>query len=145
MVFEVRIRIGFLFEPPVGAQAPAVGLLTGYLNFGFLHQLIRFPPPPNPDEIVVYRGIAPMTLSTAHRFIRATATEPPPVAEAFPVGMTELRFEGSPVDNNGRYTIVGSAQHVAFDAPPELLLFLFGSSAPLADVEFAVEESGVLV
>jgi len=45
MVFEVRIRIGFLFEPPVGAQAPAVGLLTGYLNFGFLHQLIRFPPP----------------------------------------------------------------------------------------------------
>jgi len=86
-----------------------------------------------------------MTLSTAHRFIRATATEPPPVAEAFPVGMTELRFEGSPVDNNGRYTIVGSAQHVAFDAPPELLLFLFGSSAPLADVEFAVEESGVLV
>jgi hypothetical protein len=145
VIFEVRIRIGFLFRPPVGVQAPGVGLLTGYLNFGFLHQLIQLPPPADPGEIVVYRWITPMTLSTNNSFIRATATEPPPVAEAFPDGMTELRFEGSHVDNDGRYTIVGSAQHVHFDAPPELLLFLFGSSAPLLDVEFAVEESGVLV
>jgi len=43
--FEVRIRTGFLFEPPAGIPAPPVGVLVGYLDFGLLHQLIQQPPP----------------------------------------------------------------------------------------------------
>jgi hypothetical protein len=85
-----------------------------------------------------------MTLSTENRYIRPTATEPHPVADAFPAGMDAIRFIGSHVDNAGRYTIVGHATHVPFEAPPELALFLFGTPV-LTDVEFAVEESGVLL
>jgi hypothetical protein len=141
--FEVRIRTGFLFTPPASIHAPGVGVLVGYLNFGLLHQLIGLPIPPNADEIVVYSWLAPMTLSTANSYIRSTATEPAPVADGFDPAMKEIRFIGSHVDNAGRYTIVGSAQHVQFIAPPELERFLFGQTS-LTDVEFAVMESGSL-
>jgi hypothetical protein len=143
VTFEVRIRTGFLFTPPVGVPAPSVGLLTGYLDFGLLHQLIQLPPPPDPSELVVYNWQAPMKLSTRHRFVRATANEPAPVADPFPTGLAEVRFEGSPIDRQGRYTIVGSASAVPFQAPPELVEFLFGQTV-LTDVELAVEESGTL-
>lgn len=144
--FEVRIRTGFLFEPPAGVPVPPVGVLVGYLDFGLLHQLIQLPPPPNASDLVVYTWRAPMTLSTDGSYVRATATEPPPVAEAFPPGMRELRFQGSRVDNDGNYTIVGSASpaNVEFLAPPELELFLFGVTS-LSDVEFAVLERGRLL
>jgi hypothetical protein len=144
--FEVRIRTGFLFEPPAGIPAPPVGVLVGFLDFGLLHQLIQLPPPPNPSDLVVYTWRAPMTLSTDGSYVRATATEPPPVAEAFPPGLGEVRFQGARVDNDGRYTIVGSARpaDVQFIAPPELELFLFGVTS-LADVEFAVLERGRLL
>jgi hypothetical protein len=59
-------------------------------------------------------------------------------------GLSEIRFIGSHVDRDGHYTIVGHANHVRFEAPPELALFLFGVPV-LTDVEFAVEESGVLL
>jgi hypothetical protein len=85
-----------------------------------------------------------MTLSTENRYIRSTASEPPPVADAFPAGLEAIQFLGSPVDHAGRYTIVGSASQVPFQAPPELVQFLFGTTV-LTDVEFAIEESGVLV
>ena len=144
--FEVRIRTGFLFEPPAGVPVPPVGVLVGFLDFGLLHQLIQLPPPPNASDLVVYTWRAPMTLSTDGSYVRATATQPPPVAEAFPPGMSELRFEGRRVDNDGHYTIVGSASpaDVEFLAPPELELFLFGVTS-LSDVEFAVLERGRLL
>jgi len=85
-----------------------------------------------------------MTLSTENRYIRSVAAEPPPVADAFPQGLEEIQFLGSPVDSAGRYTIVGSAAGVPFEAPPELVQFLFGTTV-LTDVEFAIEESGVLL
>jgi hypothetical protein len=139
--FEVRIRTGFLFELP---GAPPVGILTGYLDAGLLHQLIQLPPPPDPTQIIVYSWRAHMTLSTENQYVRPVAAEPPPVADAFPAGMTEIRFAGSPIDCHGRYTVVGSAAPagVEFLAPPELELFLFGG--PLSDVEFAVTQSGRL-
>jgi hypothetical protein len=63
MQFEVRIRTGFLFAL-AGAPQVAVGILTGYLDMGLLHQLIQLPPPPDPTQIIVYNWRAPMTLST---------------------------------------------------------------------------------
>jgi len=93
---------------------------------------------------VVYDWRATMSLTTENRYIRSTATEPPPLAYAFPTGLSEIRFIGSHVDRDGHYTIVGHANHVRFEAPPELALFLFGVPV-LTDVEFAVEESGVLL
>ena len=144
--FEVRIRTGFLFDPPAGVPAPAVGVLVGFLDFGLLHQLIQLPPPPNAADLVVYTWRAPMTLSTDASYVRATATEPPPVADAFDTGLSEIRFEGSRVDNQGNYTLVGSASpaDVQFMAPPELQLFLFGVTS-LTDIEFAVQERGRLL
>ncbi len=46
----------------------------------------------------------------------------------------------------GRFTLVGSAspQQVTFAAPPALQFFLFGTNE-LTDVEFAVEQSGILI
>ena len=35
--FQVRIRVGFLFTAPAGVGAPSVGILTGYLTMGLLH------------------------------------------------------------------------------------------------------------
>jgi hypothetical protein len=139
MRFEVRIRTGFLFALP---GAPSVGILTGYLDAGLLHQLIQLPPPPDPTQIIVYSWRAPMTLSTDNQYVRSVTSQPPPVADAFPAGMTELRFIGAPIDRHGGYTLVGSAApaDVEFLAPPELELFLFGG--PLSDVEFAVSQSG---
>ena len=142
--FEVRIRIGFLFQPPAGIPSPAVGLLVGYLDFGLLHQLIQLPPPPNASEVVVYSWRSTMTLSTENRFVRPIASEPPPVADPFEDDIDQIRFIGSHVDHVGRYTIVGHAEHVEFLAPPELVQFLFGQTS-LADVEFAVQEKGVLL
>jgi hypothetical protein len=66
------------------------------------------------------------------------------VADPFPTGLEEIQFLGSPVDNAGRYTIVGSASQVPFQAPPELVQFLFGTTT-LTNVDFAIEESGVLI
>jgi hypothetical protein len=107
--------------------------------------LIQLPPPPNAGEIVVYDWRAPMTLSTENRFVREIASEPPPVADPFPDGMSQISLVGSRVDEDGRYTIVGSADpgQVQFIAPPELELFLFGG--PLADVELAVLQEGRLL
>src|SRR5262249_14496425 len=105
----------------------------------------QLPPPPDPLEVVVYEWRAPMTLSTNGNYIRKTATEPPPVADAFPANLAEIRFEGKHVDKDGNYQIVGSAKpaDVNFSAPPELEQFLFGTTA-LTDVEFALMEAGQL-
>ncbi len=145
MHFEVRIRTGFIFTAPSSVPAPSVGVLVGYLDFGLLHQLIGLPPPANASEIVVYSWRAPMKLSTRHRFIRQTKNEPPPVADGFPSGLREIAFIGQRVERDGSYTLVGHAKpaDVEFIAPPELEQFLFGTSS-LADVEFAVLESGLL-
>src|SRR5262249_31932995 len=140
MHFEVRIRTGFLFQPPAGTSGQSVGVLVGYLDFGLLHQLIQLPPPPNPSQLVTYSWRAPMTLSTKNSYVRQTATEPKPVADAFPAGQTEIRFEGANLDAANQYTLVGSAQHVEFLAPPEIVQFLFGTTS-LSDVEFAVKET----
>src|SRR5262249_9130270 len=112
---------------------------------GTLHQLIQLPPPPNPTQIVLYDWRAQMKLSTEHKYVRKVANEPSPVADAFPTGLKEIDFQGKPVDNAGRYTIVGHAKpdEVQFTAPPELEQFLFGTTS-LTDVEFAVLEKGVL-
>jgi hypothetical protein len=144
MHFEVRVRTGFLFQPPAGVAAQAVGLLDGWLTIGLVHQLIQLPPPPDPTQIVVYSWRAPMTLATDGSYIRSIASQPRPVADPFPDGATELSFVGSRVDNDGRYTVVGSAASVEFLAPPELVQFLFGTTS-LSDVEMVVEETGVLV
>ena len=142
--FQVRVRIGFLFQPPSGVAAPNVGILTGWLTNGLVDQLIGVQPGANKGDIVVYDWRTTMTLSTENRYIRSTASEPPPVADAFPPGLEEIQFRGVPVDKAGRYTIVGSASHVPFQAPPELVQFLFGTPT-LTDVDFAIEESGVLI
>lgn len=43
-----------------------------------------------------------MTLSTDASYLRATtATEPPPVADAFDTGLAEIRFERFRVHNHG--------------------------------------------
>jgi hypothetical protein len=142
--FQVRIRVGFLFQPPTGIVAPGVGILTGWLTRGLVDQLIGASPGPNANDIVVYDWRTTMTLSTDNRYVRSTAAEPPPVADPFPDGLELIQFLGSPVDNAGRYTIVGSASNVPFQAPPELVQFLFGTTV-LTDVEFAIQESGVLI
>jgi len=142
--FQVRVRIGFLFQPPSGVAVPNVGILTGWLTQGLVDQLIGAQPGANAGDIVVYDWRATMTLSTENRYIRSTASEPPPVADAFPAGLEEIQFLGLPVDNAGRYTIVGSASQVPLQAPPELVQFLFGTTT-LTNVDFAIEESGVLI
>ena len=142
--FQVRVRIGFLFQPPNGLTVPRVGILTGWLTRGFVDLLIGIPPGANAGDIVVYDWRTTMTLSTENRYVRLTAAEPPPVADAFPAGLEAIQFLGSPVDKAGRYTIVGSASAVPFEAPPELVQFLFGTTV-LTDVEFAIEESGVVL
>jgi hypothetical protein len=103
------------------------------------------PPGTNAADVVVYSWKADMTLSTDQRYVRSIATEPPPVADAFPTGLTEIRFEGRSIDRQGNYTLVGHAKpaDVQFIAPPELELFLFQTTS-LTDVEFAVLETGVL-
>jgi hypothetical protein len=142
--FQVRVRIGFLFQPPQGVAVPRVGILTGWLTRGLVDQLIGVQPGANAGDIVVYDWHTTMTLSTENRYVRPTAAEPPPVADAFPAGLDAIEFLGRPVDNAGRYTIVGFASQVPFEAPPELVQFLFGTTT-LTDVEFAVEESGLLL
>jgi hypothetical protein len=144
MRFQVRIRIGFIFTPP-GGGGQGVGILTGFLTFGLLHQLIGLPPPANPDDLVIYDWKAEMHLSTEHKYVRQTATEPAPVADPFAAGETEIRFEGQRIDHAGHYKIVGHAKpaDVTFTAPPELVQFLFHVNQ-LTDVEFAVSEEGVL-
>jgi hypothetical protein len=145
--FEVRIRLGFLFTPPAGASVPPIGVLTTFLTQGLLRALIpQLPPASNPNEVIVYSWSAPMTLSTDNQYIRSIATEPPPVADPFEAGQKQIEFVGKRIDHSGGYTLVGSAgpSQVTFQAPPELQFFLFGTNA-LTDVEFAVEESGVLV
>jgi hypothetical protein len=142
--FQVRVRIGFLFQPPPGLPVPRVGILTGWLTRGLVDSLIGTAPGANANDVVVYDWRATMTLSTENRYIRSVAAEPPPVADAFPEGLDSIQFLGSPVDTAGRYTIVGSAAGVPFEAPPELVQFLFGTTV-LTDVEFAIEESGVLL
>jgi hypothetical protein len=145
MRFQVRVRTGFIFEAP-GNPAANVGVLTGFLDMGTLHQLIQLPPPPNPSEIVLYDWKTNMTLSTGNSYVRPIAKEPVPVADAFPAGLTEIRFEGEKIDKDGNYKIVGSSRpaDVQFTAPPELEQFLFGTTQ-LTDVEFAYSEEGVLV
>jgi hypothetical protein len=142
--FQVRIRTGFIFRAP-GNPAGNVGVLVGYLDFGTLHQLIQLPPPPNPQEIVVYDWKADFTLSTDHNYIRKIANEPKPVADPFDPSLTKIEFDGDELDNC-RYTIVGHGRpkDVTFTAPPELVQFLFGTTQ-LTDVEFGLAESGILV
>jgi len=142
--FQVRIRIGFMFRPPLGVSVPRVGILTGFLTQGLADTLIGVPPGANASDIVVYDWRTTMTLSTENRFVRSTADEPPPVADAFPAGLEAIQFLGRPVDNAGRYTIVGCASQVPLQAPPELIQFFFGTTVA-TDVEFAIEESGVLL
>jgi hypothetical protein len=144
--FQVKVRVGFVFTPPAGSRLPSVSILTGWLTRGLVDSLIGTTPAPgvDPNEIVVYDWRATMSLTTHNRYIRSTATEPRPVADAFPPGLREIRFIGRHVDRDGHYTIVGHANNVPFQAPPELALFLFGVPV-LTDVEFAVEESGMLL
>lgn len=142
--FQVKVRVGFVFEPPPGLPVPSVSILTGWLTRGLVDLLIGAPPGVDANQLVVYDWRTTMTLSTENRYVRSTATEPPPVADAFAGGLTQISFLGSPVDRAGRYTIVGHGSHVPFEAPPELALFLFGVPV-LTDVEFALEESGVLL
>ena len=142
--FQVRVRIGFLFQPPQGIAVPRVGILTGWLTRGLVDQLIGVQPGANAGDMVVYDWHTTMTLSTENRYVRPIAGEPPPVADAFPTGLDAIEFLGRPVDKAGRYTIVGSASAVPFEAPPELVQFLFGTTT-LTDVEFAIEESGILL
>jgi hypothetical protein len=144
--FRVKVRVGFVFSPPPGLSVPSVSILTGWLTRGLVDFLIGKKPDPgvDPNEIVVYDWRAKMNLTTENRYIRTTAVEPKPVADAFPTGLKEISFIGSPVDHDGHYTIVGHAENVPFEAPPELTLFLFGVDV-LTDVEFAIEESGVLL
>jgi hypothetical protein len=142
--FQVKVRVGFFFTPPPAAPVPAIGILTGWLTHGLVDTLIGVPPGADANDLVVYNWRTPMALGTHHRYVRQTATEPPPVAEAFPPGLDAVRFIGAPVADDGSYTIVGHGARVPFDAPPELALFLFGTTV-LTDVELAVEESGVII
>jgi hypothetical protein len=142
--FQVQVRIGFLFQPPAGVPAPNVGILTGWLTRGLVDTLIGQTPGATANDLVVYSWRTTMTLSTENQYIRSTATEPQPVADAFPPGLEEVSFIGSRVDKGGNYTIVGHGTHVPFQSIPELDIFLFGVPV-LTDVEFAVEETGVLL
>jgi hypothetical protein len=144
MKFEVKVRVGFLFTPPGGAGQP-VGILTGFLDLGTVHQLIGQPPPPNPSQIVLYDWSAQMTLSTENNYVRPINKEPKPVADPFDPSLTAINFQGQSIDGNNNYTLVGhaAAGTVAFTAPPELVQFLFGTTS-LTDVEFAVLEAGHL-
>jgi hypothetical protein len=144
--FQVKVRIGFRFQPPSGSPVPPVGILTGWLTRGLVDFLIGLNPDPTGGDptLVVYNWRSTMNLSTENSYVRSTATEPPPVADPFPDGLSSVDFAGQRIDDLGRYTIVGNGAHVPFDAPPELALFLFGTTV-LTDVEFAVEESGVLI
>jgi len=42
--FQVRVRIGFLFQPPQGVAVPSVGILTSWLTRGFVDFLIGTSP-----------------------------------------------------------------------------------------------------
>jgi len=141
--FQVRVRFGYIFQPPPGYAVPPVGIVV-WLTRGLVDLLIGVTPDPaTENDIVVYDWHATMTLSTENSYIRPFAGEPHPVVDPFPAGTDAIQFIGSPVDSAGNYTIVGHAEHVHFEAPTELLQFLFHTNE-LTDVEFAVEETGVL-
>lgn len=143
--FEVRVRIGFMFRPPQGVSVPRVGILTGFLTRGLADTLIGVPPGADASDIVVYGWHATMTLNTENRYVRSIEDEPPPLADAFPAGLEDIQFRGRRVDDAGRYTIVGFASQVPIQAPPEIIQFFFGTTTAPSDVEFAIEESGVLL
>src|SRR5215467_907160 len=143
--FVVQLKLGFLFQPPAGVTAPSVGIELGYVTIADLHGLLGEPPPPTGgDERVTYSWRGTMQLSTENSFIRQTATEPLPQGDPFDPGLTEIRLEGSRVNGDGRYAIVGSVRDPQFSAPEVLLRVIFGTPT-LTGIEFAVREEGILV
>lgn len=143
--FVVQLRPVFLFQPPPYLPVPAIGVIAPYVTLTDLHGLLGLPPPAfGGSDIVTYSWRSQMELSTENRYIRSTATEPAPVAKAFDPEKTEIRMVGMHVDEGGMYSVVGSVLRPEFDAPPILLQFLFGTTN-LTDVEFVVEEMGMLV
>jgi len=142
--FRVQVRLAFVYDDGVRA----LGVLTPFVTNGLAATFLGIPNVPHPHAALTYEWHGEMTLSTSNRYVRPVAGEPPPAASPFPVGMTEIDISGSPVDDEGRYTIAGSVSRPQFiDSPvssvPEILQILFGS-INLTDVELAVSESGVL-
>jgi hypothetical protein len=145
VAFQVQLKLGFLFRPPAGVTAPSVGILLGYVTIADLYGLLReAPPATGGDELVTYSWRATMQLSTENQFIRQTATEPLAQGDPFDPGLTEIRLEGSRVDEAGNYAIVGSVKDPVFSAPDVLLRTIFGTST-LTGIEFAVREEGILI
>jgi len=143
--FQVQLKLGFLFQPPSGIQAPSVGILLGYVTIADLHGLLGEPPPATGgEERVTYSWRAKMNLSTENQYIRQTATEPLPQGDPFDPEETEIRLEGSRVDASSHYAIVGYAQDPKFSAPEVLLRAIFGMPT-LPGIEFAVREEGFLI
>jgi hypothetical protein len=143
--FVVQLRPVFLFEPPPYVPVPSVGVIAPYVTLADLHGLLGLAPPAvGGTDIVTYSWRSQMELSTENRYIRSTASEPVPVAKPFGPDQSEVRMVGMHVDDTGMYSVVGSVLHPEFDAPPILLQFLFGTTN-LTDVEFVVEEMGMLV
>jgi len=141
MVFRVQIRQAFIHG------AAHVGLVLPYVTNGEAAAFLGLPPPANPLANLFYSWTTTMTLSTTHVYVRDVATEPPPAAEPFEPDETQIRFIGSPIDADGRYTLVGSVGRPDFVAPPVssvpgILQVLFGTTN-LTDVEWACAETGV--
>ena len=138
--FRVQILVAYIYMPlRIGIMSPFItnGQAAGYLG-------VPVPPGTDPNAPLAYEWKAELEMSTANSFVRPIASLPPPFADPWAPGTTEVRMEGKALDNLDRYSIVGSTGGVIpTSTVPAILQVLFGTTTPVC--QFAYAEHGVLL